>query len=950
MNTNTIDIARSEARLRDADWTIDLQAVDRLDLSGGKALNLARMIECGLPVPPGIVLTDTAFQEFIAHGRLDHFIESRLGGLDARDSLRLQESAAEIRARILAAEIPPLVWDSVVNSVRNGHSSGPWIVRSSAIGEDSLDAAFAGQLDSIPGIRTEAELRDAIVACWASYWSPRVIYYQQTRGVTLRGMGVIIQQQIASRISGVLFTESPCRTHDRETALLVEYCFGAGELLVSGQVNPGRLSIDRGTRICQRLAKPEQKEDGCDELLFRQTERLATAALDLERLFGAPQDIEWTIDPDGQLFFVQSRAITTTLPARSAPPLAPVVTGRGGAPLVHWSNANVNENFPDPICPLLYSIASAGYYHYFRNLALAMGISRRRVRAMEHSLRNIIGVHGARMYYNLSHVHDCLRLAPFGELLAGWFDNFVGADNDSPVVSDDPSIDGATLVKPLAVTGKMPERSDLASASPADSPRRPFWRPLFEATRVAWRMVWHFSFLSRRVASFERTADTFAESTRADALAKRSLLELRNDLAHFMDIRCHRWLNASLADSAALLSYGLLKRLVQPELSPDEQGLHNSLLKGLRDVVSSAPIVELWELSRSIRANDAWRELMITRDAPELWLILQSGDEQYSGLRRAADAYLEKWGFRCSGELMLTVPSYQERPESLLTILRAYVASDRESPHDRLRTQELERTAMTHELLGRLRNNRRRSWLARRGRAWLAGIALRWAHASIAYRERARLKQAMLYSRCRRIVLEIGARLVNHQHLSRPADIFYLTVGEILELLSGGAMFPDQIGASATARRRWHCELSNSTPPDSFRLPEGEYLSSRQGPTGMNRSPDTHQAHTPLAGVGACGGRVSGRASILTDVTQCEKLCEGDVLVTRQTDPGWAPVFFLIKGLVMERGGMLSHGAILAREYGIPTVVGVHDATRRIGQGEMIQVDGDRGVVLSVDS
>ncbi|MFV1965483.1 MAG: PEP-utilizing enzyme [Pirellulaceae bacterium] len=104
-------------------------------------------------------------------------------------------------------------------------------------------------------------------------------------------------------------------------------------------------------------------------------------------------------------------------------------------------------------------------------------------------------------------------------------------------------------------------------------------------------------------------------------------------------------------------------------------------------------------------------------------------------------------------------------------------------------------------------------------------------------------------------------------------------------------------------------------------------------------------SQTELVGIGACGGQVTAPAAILQDVSECRLLADGDILVTRQTDPGWGPVFFLIKGLVMERGGMLSHGAILAREYGIPTVVGVQSATRRIAPGQTLCVNGDRGVV-----
>jgi pyruvate,water dikinase len=166
-------------------------------------------------------------------------------------------------------------------------------------------------------------------------------------------------------------------------------------------------------------------------------------------------------------------------------------------------------------------------------------------------------------------------------------------------------------------------------------------------------------------------------------------------------------------------------------------------------------------------------------------------------------------------------------------------------------------------------------------------------------------------------------------------------------------MFPYQTRAVVQLRKDGHRQLGEMTPEDVFVLPAGDYLSqqSAMADSGSEApiSGDPISGHQDeLSGVGACGGQVTASAAILTDLSECHLLGEGDVLVTRQTDPGWGPVFFLIKGLVMERGGMLSHGAILAREYGIPTVVGIKDATRKIPQGQKISVNGDRGCVQLV--
>ena len=145
-------------------------------------------------------------------------------------------------------------------------------------------------------------------------------------------------------------------------------------------------------------------------------------------------------------------------------------------------------------------------------------------------------------------------------------------------------------------------------------------------------------------------------------------------------------------------------------------------------------------------------------------------------------------------------------------------------------------------------------------------------------------------------------------------------------------------------RRHQHERLSALNPPDTFLLPEGEIFDARTEPDLKATSAVVEaSAGAILTGTTACGGLVTARAAVLGDVGQASRLKRGDVLVTRQTDPGWAPVFCLVSGLVIERGGMLSHGAIIAREFGVPCVVGVKDAASLIPHGATVTVDGSRG-------
>ncbi len=224
-------------------------------------------------------------------------------------------------------------------------------------------------------------------------------------------MGVVVQTQVDALAAGVLFTRTA------EGTILVEHTPGLGDALVAGAINPGRFVLPRSGNGFVVLSDGERPITSVENVLFSQsmlTELRRVAAM-LEEGLGGAQDVEWAIDRSGLLYIVQSRPITA-IPTVSAPQ-------PGGSP-IRWSDANVNENFPAPISPFLYSIASAGYAHYFRNLARAFGLSKTRIAAMDDALRHIIGVHGARMYYNLTNIHTVLRLAPFGDALVDCLQQF----------------------------------------------------------------------------------------------------------------------------------------------------------------------------------------------------------------------------------------------------------------------------------------------------------------------------------------------------------------------------------------------------------------------------------------------------------------------------------------------------------------------------------------------
>ena len=872
---------------------LPLEDLDDPSTCGAKAWRLAKMHQLGYSVPQAVVIHSRAFEQVLEETALGHFVALQTAALTVDDPAAVATAATAIESRILSSRLPCDLVAEIAAATVDLLTQGPVVVRSSACGEDSSEAAFAGQLDSFLNVRTSEQLLVALKRCWASYWSHRSLTYQLARDIRLQAMGVIVQRQIEARFSGVLFTRNVQQTD--QDAMVLEYCEGLGDGLVSGEISPQRLFIDgRGTVSDD----PATNSEFVTRLSDGPIQQLAAVGRALEEDFDHPQDIEWCIDRSDQLHLVQSRPITTlTKPCQK----------------VVWSNANVNENFPDPISPLLYSIASAGYYHYFRNLGIAFGIATKRIDLMEYPLRNLIGTHAGRLYYNLTNIHAVLRAAPLGEFLAEAFNQFVGSESTA---RDDRSPRWTSRGR-----NRLLEMGELVTIA-------------CKAIGSLWRMP-------REITRFEETVDTFARESHPDRLPSLDWPELLVLWRRFLRIRS-QWTAGALADASSMISYRLTQRLLADEFTNGaDAAIANRLLTGMCDIVSGLPTERLWDLSRLIRQHQPLATAL-TRDPPDqVWQQIES-DETLEPVRRALRAFLEEWGFRCSGELMLTQPSYQEDPSSLMPILATYVTRNGDSPEQHLQRQQRNRERETKRVLQVLRTKRLVSFLPWPRKDAIARQLIRWTQRSVACRERARLKQALLYSRCRRLALTVGQTFTNRELLYDPEDIFYLTCDEIEQIISGAAMLPTTTADLAKLRRAELESLSQCRPPDQLELAPGQFWkpSPSDTPTEVDSEAPRH-----LRGTAVSGGSIRGRAVVLTDPRQFSEVQEGDLLVTRQTDPGWGPILFLVRGLVMERGGMLSHGAILAREYGIPTVVGIPNATERISSGDILRVDGDRGLV-----
>jgi pyruvate, water dikinase len=292
----------ADAVLGFADLPADSRAI-----AGGKGASLSRMAAAGLPVPPGFVIAASAFRDFLESCGGHALIATFTNGLDVNDARVVAHAAESIRQMIVCTPMRAPLAQAIVAAHGTLERNDLVAVRSSAVSEDGVSASFAGQQDSYLNVRGSEAVLTRVQECWASFFSPRALFYRAQKGVLGdTRMAVVVQEMVQADKSGVMFTVDPIR--NRRESMVIEGAPGLGEAIVSGEVTPDHYVISRadGTLVDAFIPDDERGRVLADLEL----DALRNIGVKLEALFGSPQDIEWCMR-GGELFVLQSRPITT---------------------------------------------------------------------------------------------------------------------------------------------------------------------------------------------------------------------------------------------------------------------------------------------------------------------------------------------------------------------------------------------------------------------------------------------------------------------------------------------------------------------------------------------------------------------------------------------------------------------------------------------------------------
>ena len=880
-------------------WTdlplvLDLRQISAREffLAGGKGTNLGILWSAGLPVPEGFCLTTAAYDAACGRSPISTLVDELSRGT-------LPGRSEAVRNAILGAPLPDAVAEAVERAYQGLGENTPVAVRSSATAEDLPAASFAGQQETCLNVIGLRDLSDAVRRCWASLWSDRAITY---RGALSPGfmnvkLAVVVQRLVAARVSGVLFTANPLTGRRREAVL--DASFGLGEAIVSGAVTPDHFVIDlaRGEvterRLGEKRLQVRPREGGGTEsvisdaaqpfpcLSVEQLLSLSRLGTRVESLFGQPQDIEWALDESGQVWLTQARPITTLFPLPDGAP------EHDGEVRVYYS-INASQGMEVPFTPLGRSLlrllisSVAAYFGFPPSDALAGP-------AFVHQA-------GGRMFIDVTMA----------------FRNRIGR----AILS--------------AMTGSAEARASAAIRGLADDPRFsllsgspwPFVRKglsFLLRSRIVFRIV--RSVMSPKAARasaealsarLKARARVPGETSAEDRLRLVEKLFSRKNIGPLLGI-----MPATALPATALLS--LARRLLGPRAT---EGDFEEIQRGVPGNPTTEMNLALWAVARAVPAE---ARKSFCEEQPGV-LARQFGEGALPApVRDALVAFLGTYGHRCAVELDGGLPRWIEEPAPVFSILASFLRSI-EAGHS---ADETFRQSMA-------RAQERVDDLARRARqqGWFRGVLVRFslerARSLLGFREMPRFLISLLLYLARGQLLRVGRELERDGFLDSASDIHFLSVAEIREALGGKEMRP------VVSSRRQDQER------DVRRKAPAVLLSDGTEPKEAGRAPRTDDKLLP--GLAASGGIATGIARVVFDPATA-RIEPGEILVAPSTDPGWTPFFLAARALVMENGGPMAHGAIVAREYGIPAVVAVAEATARIRTGMRITVDGTNGSV-----
>mgnify|MGYP005827765081 CR=1 FL=1 len=845
----------------------------QLMLVGGKGLNLGELSNIqGIQVPEGFSVTTVGFQRATEQNETYHALLDRLTKLIPEDRDQIGEISRKIRQVLLEVAIPSGVAKAVTQYLSRFGEDHAYAVRSSATAEDLPHASFAGQQDTYLNIIGKEAVLKHISKCWASLFTDRAVIYRMQNGFDHSEIhiSVIIQRMVSPQVSGILFTADPVSSNRKVVS--IDAGFGLGEALVSGLVSADNYKVKDGKIIEKRIASKKlaihgRNGGGTETHSIHPDQQMAAALTDeqIVQLARLGRQIEAHFGCPQDIEWCLEDDTFYIVQSRPITTLFPIPEAADGDNHVYISVGH-QQMMTDAMKPL-------GLSFYLLTTPAPMRVA------------------GGRLFV------DCTpRLASLANRQP--FIDSLG--KSEPLIKD-------ALTRIVEREGFLQTVDDEGTSAP----RQVGVDPIDSDPSIVAELI------KRSETSIEELKQTIQMKSGSELFnfisddiqeLKKILFDPQSSRVIMAAMDASFWINDHMYEWLGEKNVADTLSQSVPNNITSEMGL---ALMDVADVLRPYP--EVIDLLRHVKENPFLDELE----------KVDGGQET----REAIDAFLTKYGMRCSGEIDVSKARWSEKPAALLPMILSNIKNF--EPHASKRKFEEGRLEAIHkeqELLERLKSLPDGEQKVRETKRRIDII-----RNFSGYREYPKYGMINRYFVYKQALLKEAEQLVQKNILHEKEDIFYLTFEELREVIR-----THELEADLIHERKDEYTLYEKLTPPRLITSEGEII------TGEYKRENLPAG--AIVGLAVSSGVIEGRARVIVNMEEAD-LQDGDILITTFTDPSWTPLFVSIKGLVTEVGGLMTHGAVIAREYGLPAVVGVENATKRIKDGQRIRVNGTDGYI-----
>ena len=851
---------------------------------GGKARNLYHLQDFGLNVPKWVVIPQETLQSIVPEAIQNANYQTIINFIN------------EFK-----------IEDSFIKDVLSHFPNDVFFaVRSSAADEDGSDFSFAGQFESHLFVNKNT-LAENIKKVWISAFSERVFEYRKNNKLHQKfGIAVVIQVMIDADVAGVAFGMNP--TDGDRNAKVISTVFGLGEGLVSGELDADTFVVKNnvitnqlatkthkiiienatlgGTKLVEVAPNLQQISTLTDKQIFD-----ICNVLDIcRKAYNKPQDIEFAIKND-VIYLLQARPITN---------LNKIADPNGE--YILWDNSNIIESYPGVTTPLTFSFISKSYEGAYKLFSEFMGVSQASIKENERIFANTLGLINGRVFYNLKTWYQMLALLPGYSINARFMEKMMGVKERFDV-----------------------PQSALMSKSAA------WW----SISKMVVKMYGRFLSLPRQRTQFMALLNQTIGEYKAINYDEKNANELMRLYLDFEKKLLNEWKAPLLNDFFAMIWFGLLQKSCQKYNISSNPNIHNDLLCGSSDIISVQPVRRSIALSTAISQDAELKNFFIQNDENTIWKsLLPAEKKNFIDIKKEIERYIADFGERCIGELKLETVSYTQNPASFVKIIKSYVETNITSAATSSNIEtELRQNAM-NELNAALKFSFYKKWKIKR--------TLRLARELVSSRENLRYERTRAFGIVRELFSNIGKQFYAEGIIENDRDIFYLTKEEIFAYIEGTSV-SQNLKSLIALRKKEFAEYQKQAPPS-------ERFAS-YGPTYHANDffsiARVEQFEGDLKGIGCCPGIVRAKVMVIHNPSEVSSL-NGCILVTSSTDPGWVTLFPSASGIIVERGSLLSHSAIVSREMGKPCIVSVTGLLKTLKTGDEIEMDGSTGAIRIV--